>query len=319
MRIFALVSVFFFESVFAFFIKKYNMKTYLSGLCIALSFVAVNGLQAQTQSGTKPSTTTSKPAGSTAPKASTTAAKPASGAASTNAAKPAVSTSTTAAKPAGSPASKAAAPAAKPAFALKNAADSMSYAIGVLDGTFFKTQGVTGINANALAQGFSDITKGQTLFSAEQADQIVRAEMQKMSRKKIQPTIDEGEKFLAANAKKQGVKQTASGLQYEVIQEGTGASPADTSSVKVHYEGFLLNGKKFDSSKDRGQPATFRLNQVIRGWTEGVQLMTPGSKYRFYIPYQLGYGEQGAGENIPGGSLLIFDVELLAVGADAGE
>lgn len=303
------------------------MKTYLSGLCIALSFVAVNGVQSQTQSGTKPTTTTTKqsstaakPAGSTAPKASTTAAKPAAGAASTSAAKPAASsTAPTAAKPAGSTAAKAATSAAKPAFALKNAADSMSYAIGVLDGTFFKTQGVTGINANALAQGFSDITKGQTLFSAEQADQIVRAEMQKMSRKKIQPTIDEGEKFLAENAKKQGVKQTASGLQYEVIQEGSGVRPADTSSVKVHYEGFLLNGKKFDSSKDRGQPATFRLNQVIRGWTEGVQLMTPGSKYRFYIPYQLGYGEQGAGENIPGGSLLIFDVELLAVGADAGE
>lgn len=283
------------------------MKKYLFGLLSGLSLLTVSGVEAQTPSGAKASATT-KPATTVAPKASPKAA-------TTGAAKPAgtavsKASSATAAKPAA---------AAKPAFVLKNAADSMSYAIGILDGTFFKTQGVSNINANALAQGFSDITKGKTIFTAEQADQIVRGEMQKMSRTKIQPTIEEGEKFLAENAKKQGVKQTASGLQYEVIQEGNGARPADTSSVKVHYEGFLLNGKKFDSSKDRGQPATFRLNQVIRGWTEGVQLMTPGSKYRFYIPYQLGYGEQGAGENIPGGSMLIFDVELLAVGADAGE
>jgi FKBP-type peptidyl-prolyl cis-trans isomerase len=285
------------------------MKTYLFGLLSSLSLLAASGSQAQTSSGTKPATATAKPASTTS--TSGAATKPASTTAASGAAsKPA------AAKPASS-ASKST--ATKPAFVLKNAADSMSYAIGILDGTFFKTQGVSGINANALAQGFSDITNGQTLFSAEQADQIVRTEMQKMSRKKIQPIIDEGEKFLAENAKKQGVKQTASGLQYEVIKEGSGARPADTSSVQVHYEGFLLSGKKFDSSKDRGHPATFRLNQVIRGWTEGVQLMTPGSTYRFYIPYQLGYGEQGAGENIPGGSLLIFDVELLAVGADASE
>jgi FKBP-type peptidyl-prolyl cis-trans isomerase len=102
-------------------------------------------------------------------------------------------------------------------------------------------------------------------------------------------------------------------LQYEVLQEGTGAKPKDTNTVKVHYEGFLLNGMRFDSSKDRGQPAEFPLNQVIRGWTEGVQLMSVGSKYKFYIPYQLGYGEMGSGETIPGGSVLIFDVELIEI------
>jgi FKBP-type peptidyl-prolyl cis-trans isomerase len=141
----------------------------------------------------------------------------------------------------------------------------------------------------------------------------VRAELQKNSRKKIQPVIDEGNKFLAENAKKPGVKKTSSGLQYEVLVQGNGPKPADTSVVKVHYSGFLLNGKKFDSSVDRGEPATFPLGNVIRGWTEGVQLMPVGSKFKFYIPYQLGYGEQGSGETIPGGSTLIFEVELLEI------
>jgi FKBP-type peptidyl-prolyl cis-trans isomerase len=97
---------------------------------------------------------------------------------------------------------------------------------------------------------------------------------------------------------------------------GTGVNPADTSVVKVHYEGFLLNGKKFDSSRDRGEPVSFPLNQVIRGWTEGVQLMPVGSRFKFYIPYQLGYGEQGSRDVIPGGSMLIFDVELLEIVAN---
>jgi len=154
----------------------------------------------------------------------------------------------------------------------------------------------------------------KSIFTPDQADQVLRGEMQKMMRKKIQPNIDMCNDFLTQNAKKAGVKQTASGLQYEVITEGAGARPADTSVVKVHYQGFLLNATKpFDSSIERGAPAEFPLNGVIRGWTEGVQLMTVGSKYKFYIPYQLGYGEQGSGETIPGGSLLIFEVELLEI------
>lgn len=215
-------------------------------------------------------------------------------------------------KPAAKPAT-ANAPGAKPVTLLKNASDSMSYAIGVLDANFFKTQGVDSINSKALAQGFSDQMKGQTLFTPEQADQIVRSAMQKMAKAKIQPTIDQCNSFLAENAKKQGVKQTASGLQYEVIQEGTGAKPAAEDTVTVHYEGFLLDGKKFDSSRDRGEPTSFPLNRVIRGWTEGVQLMSIGSKYKFYIPYQLAYGEQGSPPTIPGGALLIFDVELIDI------
>jgi FKBP-type peptidyl-prolyl cis-trans isomerase len=199
-------------------------------------------------------------------------------------------------------------------FYLKTPEDSLSYAIGILDGNFFKTQGVTSVNPTSLALGFRDAMQGKAIFTPEQADQVLRGEMQKMMRKKIQPNIDQCNDFLTHNAKKPGVKQTASGLQYEVITEGTGARPADTSVVKVHYEGFLLNATRpFDSSRDRGAPAEFPLNGVIRGWTEGVQLMTVGSRYKFYIPYQLGYGEQGSGEAIPGGSLLIFDVELIEI------
>ena len=127
--------------------------------------------------------------------------------------------------------------------------------------------------------------------------------------------LEEGKKFLEENAKKAGVVETESGLQYEVIQEGTGASPKAEDVVKVHYEGKLLNGNIFDSSIKRGEPAEFALNQVIPGWTEGVQLMKVGAKYRFYIPGKLAYGERGAGEFIAPNSTLIFEVELLEVKA----
>ena len=123
----------------------------------------------------------------------------------------------------------------------------------------------------------------------------------------------EGEKFLSENAKKPGVVVTASGLQYEVLTEGTGRSPKATDVVRCHYHGTLIDGTVFDSSYRRNQPADFGLNQVIAGWTEGVQLMKEGAKYRFYLPYYLAYGEQGAGSSIPPYAALIFDVELLKV------
>jgi FKBP-type peptidyl-prolyl cis-trans isomerase FklB len=245
--------------------------------------------------------------------------KPATAAKPTTAAKPAAASKPTTVKPTTSKPATAAKPStAKPSTAnsvsLKTAEDSLSYAIGILDGNFFKTQGVTSVNPTSLALGFRDAMQGKSIFTPEQADQVLRGEMQKMMRKKIQPNIDQCNDFLTQNAKREGVKQTASGLQYEVIKEGSGERPADTSVVKVHYEGFLLNATRpFDSSRDRGAPAEFPLNGVIRGWTEGVQLMTVGSRYKFYIPYQLGYGEQGSGEAIPGGSLLIFDVELIEI------
>lgn len=122
-----------------------------------------------------------------------------------------------------------------------------------------------------------------------------------------------GEAFLAANAQKPGIVTTASGLQYQVITEGTGATPGATSNVTVHYQGTTIDGKEFDSSYKRGAPASFPLNRVIAGWTEGLQLMKEGAKYRLFIPSKLGYGERGAGRDIGPNSALIFDVELIKV------
>ena len=123
----------------------------------------------------------------------------------------------------------------------------------------------------------------------------------------------EGEQYLAENAGKEGVVTLPSGLQYKVLREGNGQKPKATDKVKCHYEGFLIDGTVFDSSVQRGEPAVFPLNQVIAGWTEGLQLMQEGAKYRFFIPYQLGYGERGAGASIPPFATLVFDVELIEV------
>jgi FKBP-type peptidyl-prolyl cis-trans isomerase len=218
-----------------------------------------------------------------------------------------------AAKPATKPATK---PAAKPVATtaqLKNRTDSVSYAIGILDGSFFKSQGLEKVNGTALSKGFQDALSGKPFLTPEQCNEIVRTEMEKMKTAKVQPTIEEGKAFLAGNRKKTGMQETASGLQYEVITMGTGAKPKDTSSVKVHYDGFLLNGQKFDSSRDRGEPIVFKLQEVIKGWTEGVQLMPIGSRFKFYIPYNLGWGIQGNGQTIPPGALTIFDIELIDI------
>ncbi len=133
-----------------------------------------------------------------------------------------------------------------------------------------------------------------------------------MLRESVMQTKEEGEKYLAENAKKDGVISLPSGLQYKVIKEGTGKKPKATDRVKCHYEGFLIDGTVFDSSVQRGEPAVFPLNGVIAGWTEGVQLMAEGAKYRFFIPYDLAYGSQGAGAQIPPYAALIFDVELIS-------
>ena len=271
------------------------MKKILLGITGMILVLTINA-QTKPTTGVKPAV---KPATATKPAAKTTA-----------------TTKTTTPSSVKSSATKPTTvkPSTAQPVSLKTPEDSLSYAIGILDGNFFKTQGVTSVNPTSLAMGFRDAMQGKAIFTPEQADQVLRGEMQKMMRKKIQPNIDQCNDFLTHNAKKPGVKQTASGLQYEVITEGTGARPADTSVVKVHYEGFLLNATRpFDSSRDRGAPGEFPLNGLIRGWTEGVQLMTVGSRYKFYIPYQLGYGEQGSGEAIPGGSLLIFDVELIEI------
>lgn len=140
----------------------------------------------------------------------------------------------------------------------------------------------------------------------------LQEKLKNLMQQNTEKKIEEQQAFLTENAQREGVTTTASGLQYMVLQEGTGAKPSGANSrVTVHYEGSLINGKVFDSSYKRNQPASFGLNQVISGWTEGVQLMNKGAKYRFFIPSELGYGARGAGGSIPPHATLIFDVELL--------
>ena len=156
-----------------------------------------------------------------------------------------------------------------------------------------------------------DNKEAQTLVNNFFAEQQARKEAAAAEAGRAAKAV--GEDFLAENAKKDNIVVLPSGLQYEVIREGNGKKPSATSKVKCHYEGTLIDGTKFDSSYDRGEPATFGLNQVIAGWTEGLQLMSEGAKYRFFIPYNLGYGERGAGASIPPYAALVFDVELIEV------
>ena len=153
----------------------------------------------------------------------------------------------------------------------------------------------------------------ETAISSRDAQAMLNEYFQKKEKEQAQTAIAEGKVYLEQNAKREGVTQTKSGLQYEVLTEGTGKSPKATDTVRCHYEGRLLDGTVFDSSYKRGEPADFGLNQVIPGWTEGVQLMKEGAKFRFHIPYLLAYGERGAGAQIPPYSTLVFDVELIKV------
>jgi FKBP-type peptidyl-prolyl cis-trans isomerase len=193
--------------------------------------------------------------------------------------------------------------------------DSASYALGILIGSNLKQQGITDVNPDMLAKAITDLFSGKPNLDQTQAQAVFGAYSEQQSKAKYAGVKSEGENFLAKNKTKAGVKTTATGLQYEVVQEGTpgGVHPTATTKVKVHYTGTLLDGTKFDSSVDRGQPIEFGLNGVIAGWTEGLQLMTAGSKYRFYIPYNLAYGERGGpGGGIPPYAALIFDVELIS-------
>ncbi len=209
-------------------------------------------------------------------------------------------------------------PIKTPAVVLTNKIDSISYAVGVNVGEAFKQQMKQfpggEYNPKVLTQAFSAALQGDTtLFNYDKATQLLEAYLTDLEEVESSKLKIEGQKFLAENKLKEGVKQTESGLQYKVIKQGTGAKPAFNDKVKVHYEGFLVDGKKFDSSVERGEPITFGLDQVIQGWSEGVQLMSVGSKYMLYIPYQLGYGERGAGQVIPPYATLIFEVELLGI------
>ncbi|HMO37852.1 MAG TPA: FKBP-type peptidyl-prolyl cis-trans isomerase [Saprospiraceae bacterium] len=192
--------------------------------------------------------------------------------------------------------------------------DSVSYSLGVLMAQNLKQQGFDQVDAAALTQGFEDALKGNALkINAEQANQLVSSYMQSKQAKQFEGVIAAGQQFLAENAQRPGVVTLPSGLQYEVLQEGTGTSPSDSDKVTVHYEGTLLDGTVFDSSVQRGQPATFGVTQVIQGWVEALQLMTEGAKWKLFIPHNLAYGERGAGPKIGPYSTLIFEVELLKI------
>ncbi|HEX9957866.1 MAG TPA: FKBP-type peptidyl-prolyl cis-trans isomerase [Fibrella sp.] len=202
-----------------------------------------------------------------------------------------------------------------------NSQDSLSYSVGYSIAQSMKQQGMTNVNTAVLAKGLDDALKGQPLQIAEpQMQQIMMAYMQKQfasknaeSSKAAEGNKKIGSAFLAENKSKPGVQTTASGLQYVIEKEGTGAKPVSTDRVKVHYTGMLIDGKVFDSSVERKQPAEFGVTEVIKGWTEVLQLMPVGSKWKVFIPSDIAYGDRGAGADIGPGSTLIFDIELLDI------
>jgi FKBP-type peptidyl-prolyl cis-trans isomerase FklB len=192
--------------------------------------------------------------------------------------------------------------------------DKISYALGLSMGQNLMGSGVTSLDYADLAAGIKDVLeKNQPQISYQEAQQVLGQFFQELEAKIAGAAKAEGEKFLAENKKREGVQVTASGLQYEVLEATIGQKPKATDKVKVHYEGTLIDGTVFDSSYQRGESISFPLNGVIKGWTEGLQLMSVGSKYKFFIPYQLAYGERGAGQQIPPYAALIFIVELLGI------
>ena len=192
--------------------------------------------------------------------------------------------------------------------------NKISYALGLGIGQQLKSMNIDDFSIEDFAKSISDVMEGKpTAMSNSEAQKMLQEYFTKKQQEESQQAIADGKAYLAENAKKDGVTVTKSGLQYEVLTEGTGKSPKATDTVRCHYEGRLLDGTIFDSSYQRGEPADFGLNQVITGWTEGVQLMKEGAKFRFTIPYLLAYGERGAGASIPPYSTLIFDVELIKV------
>ena len=203
----------------------------------------------------------------------------------------------------------------KPVPVLKTSNDSLSYVLGEVAAFNLIQQGLgdVKINSTHFTRALNDILgKKKTLLDDVTANTLLTNYMTKIQEKKSKTVIEEGEKFLAQNKLKPGVITTASGLQYEVITEGTGIKPTAIDTFVAHYRGTLLNGTEFDASYNRGQPLTYPVNKVVPGWIEGLQLMAVGSKYKFYIPYNLGYGLTGNGQ-IPGGAMLIFELELLEV------
>lgn len=197
---------------------------------------------------------------------------------------------------------------------LKTKMDSVSYSAGVYLVEQLKAKGLTKVNPEIMLQAINDVMEKKDMaIERQDASNFLRDYA--MERQKAQKEENKiaGEKFLAENAKKEGIKVTDSGLQYMIIKGGAGVSPMSTDKVTVHYKGTTIDGEEFDSSYKRGEPTSFPLNRVIKGWTEGLQLMKPGSHYRFFIPSELAYGERGASGAIGPNETLIFDVELISV------
>jgi len=203
--------------------------------------------------------------------------------------------------------------------ALKDSKEKASYSIGHDIGSTFKKQNVD-LNPEAILAGMKDAMAGKDALSKEERDKVLEAFTKEMTEKQAAASKEaatknaaDGEKFLAENKKKEGVKVTASGMQYKVLKEGTGPAPKETDTVVTNYKGTLIDGTEFDSSYKRGEPASFPVNRVIKGWTEALQMMKTGSKYQLFIPASLAYGERGAGRDIGPNSTLIFEVELLSI------
>lgn len=203
--------------------------------------------------------------------------------------------------------------AAKPS-PLKTGLDSLSYALGMSLSKFYKEQGAKSLNTALVTKAINDFFKGtKPLLNEEQINMSISNYLQKLKAEKAMVNKKEGQAFLAANKTKPGVVTLPSGLQYQVVKEGTGPKPLLTDKVKCHYHGTLIDGTVFDSSIDRGQPIDFPVNGVIKGWVEALQLMPVGSKWKLFIPSDLAYGDNQAGPKIKPGSTLIFDVELLEI------
>ena len=193
--------------------------------------------------------------------------------------------------------------------------EKVSYSLGVNVAKSVKNQGLESIDSEAIAQAFTDVFEGNELKISEQESNVILQEyFGKLAQKAQSANVEAGQKFLAENGKRDGVVTTATGLQYEVLAEGSGDSPKETEQVTVHYHGTLIDGTVFDSSVERGQPATFPVNGVVPGWVEALQLMKPGAKYKLFIPSNLAYGERGAGGSIGPNATLIFEVELISIG-----